>query len=1114
MAKKENTTPQKPEIKQDAAGKKAATKKASATKTAVDATQPQPEIVPQAVEPAAAAPIKKAVDKKEKSTIKKATPETDEAKAEPIKKATTKKAAAKKTETEPPTVEEKVGERIETVEPPVAKKSPAKAKKTAPKKAAIVTDSKVETPQVEATAPVEVTPAETAPVVEEKNEIVVAKLVEAAPIETAPVVEEKKEVVIAKPATKKAAAVKPTANTSLQKITFLVRFYTKPGQHLFITAKHPLFGNGNPEEALPMQFLNADAWTAQLPVTAEQLGSEKVVYNYLLKEPDGSFVYDGGDDKILDAAALKSAEVVIVDSWNFIGYFENVFYTEPFKNVLLKVNYTKVDFTEPATFTHTFKVKAPLVNKGEIACLVGSNDELANWSTSEPILLHKTEDEDSWSIKIDLSKASFPIQYKYGICNLESKATTAIENGENRYLDLQSTPESTVVLNDGFIRLPDNTWKGAGVAIPVFSLRTEKSFGSGEFTDIKALIDWSKQVGLKLVQLLPVNDTNASETWRDSYPYSAISAFALHAMYLNLDEVVAAENKHFLEELEGERNRLNSLPSLDYEAVNGYKWHVIHKIYPLQKQAIFASEDYQEFFKTNEHWLVPYAAFCILRDKYKTTDFTKWQEYKKYDANAVQSLVSGDAADIAGMYYFVQYHLHLQLKEAAAYAHSNGIIVKGDIAIGISKYSVDTWIQPELFNMNMQAGAPPDDFAVTGQNWGFPTYNWQRMKQDGFAWWKQRFEQMSYYFDAFRIDHILGFFRIWSVPSESIQGIMGHFVPAIPVHISEFHQRGIWFDYDRYVKPFINQQVLNDLFGDQQWNVRDTFLTENSNGTYDLRMEVATQQRIETFFAIREQNGHNQWLKQTLFNLVSNVILFEEKDSNGQQFHFRFGIENTTSFKALDPHTQWQLKQLSVNYFYERQNDFWYNEAMQKLPALKKETNMLICGEDLGMVPDSVPEVMRRLGLLSLEVQRMPKDKNARFANVYTAPYLSVVTPSTHDMSTIRGWWEEDHTTTQKFYNEVMGQQGEVPFSCDPWINKAIVTQHLQSPAMWSIFQLQDLMGSNGELRRANPYDEQINKPAITQFYWQYRMHLTFEELAQKQDFNSELQQSIKGAGR
>ena len=863
-----------------------------------------------------------------------------------------------------------------------------------------------------------------------------------------------------------------------------------------------------------MQYLDEQTWTATLPVDAG-FGNEPVVYNYLLKEPDGSYLYDAGSDKTIDTNSYTSEKVNIVDSWNVTGYYENAFYTEPFKEVLLKNNYTQIEYATPEVFTHTFKIKTPLLTQGQVPFIAGGADALGNWNADSNLLLHKAESEDFWSIDVDLTGANFPIEYKYGVYDVSENRMIQFENGENRSFYDSIAPNKKTIVNDGFIHLADNTWRGAGVAIPVFSLKSGRSLGAGEFTDIKLLADWAKRVGIKLIQLLPVNDTTATKTWQDSYPYAAISAFALHAMYLNMSEVVSEENKHFLREHEEDCKQLNELPAVDYERVNDIKWKVIHHIYPLQKDAVFNSAEYQEFFSNNKHWLVPYAAFCYLRDKNHTADYSRWPEHRTYDEQAVNELLQNEEVSYCtGMYYFVQYHLHLQLKDATDYAHSQGIIVKGDIAIGVARYGADTWQEPDLFHMDMQAGAPPDDFAIKGQNWGFPTYNWEKMQEDGFDWWKRRFEQMSRYFDAFRIDHILGFFRIWSIPISSIQGILGRFVPALPVHISEFHQRNIYFDYNRYTKPFINDQVLNDLFGDQQWWMKDNLLNWNGDGTYSLKDEVSTQRRVETYFAIREDNPHNQWLRNTLYDLIANVILFEQNGSNGREFHFRFGIEDTLSYKLLDEHTQRQLKDLYINYFFERQDNFWYHEAMKKLPALRRATNMLICGEDLGMVPVTVPRMMSELGLLSLEVQRMPKDNRHKFTHVPAAPYLSVVTPSTHDMSTIRGWWEEDREVTQSFYNEELGQQGEAPQHCEPWINKMIVDQHLQSPAMWSIFQLQDLLGSDGNLRRPNPTDERINEPSIPKYYWRYRMHLSLEDLMRENDFNDALRASIVNSGR
>jgi 4-alpha-glucanotransferase len=304
------------------------------------------------------------------------------------------------------------------------------------------------------------------------------------------------------------------------------------------------------------------------------------------------------------------------------------------------------------------------------------------------------------------------------------------------------------------------------------------------------------------------------------------------------------------------------------------------------------------------------------------------------------------------------------------------------------------------------------------------------------------------------------------------------------------------------------------LFAHDSDHVKENYLDATGNGFFALKEAWNTQRKVEAAFQQREANPFNEKIRTGLYDLISNVLLLEVEGSDGQQFHFRISMDQTSSFRYLEWHTQQQLRDLYLNYFYSRQDEFWRREAMHKLPALKQATNMLVFGEDLGMVPRSVPDVMRQLGILSLEVQRMPKNTNQVFARPAEAPYLSVVTPSTHDMSTIRGWWEEDRALTQRFFNQELGQWGEAPAFCEPWINKAIVLQHLHSPAQWAIFQLQDLMGMSEAFRRENPHDERINVPANPRHYWRYRMHLTLEELLQEKAFNADLKREVEASGR
>jgi 4-alpha-glucanotransferase len=900
------------------------------------------------------------------------------------------------------------------------------------------------------------------------------------------------------------------------KLIFQLRFHTTFGQSLFLDAGRESPGDAGPGGTLPLEYLNPDFWQTSVGVDAAAAANVWIAYNYVLRNTDGSIIQDWDHGGVIEPADFENKELLVVDSWNHAGFYENAFYTEPFSQVLLKANQTEVRSPAPPAPTHTFKVKAPLLGKAQTLCLLGEGAALGNWRTDRPLLLNRHGGEKFLRVKLDLTGQSFPFAYKYGVYDLDRQALVRYEDGPDRILHNTIAPGRHTLVNDGFVVLPANTWKGAGVAIPMFSLRSEKSFGVGEFSDLEPLADWGRQVGLKLIQVLPINDTTATHSWMDSYPYAAISAFALHPIYLNLDRLTAGPNKRLLRKLERERQRLNALDAVDYAAVAKAKFDFIKQIFPSQKQKTFASEEYRLFFARNRHWLEPYAAFCHLRDKYNTSDFNQWPACRRYRAEEVAALRAEDpaAADDIALNYFIQYHLHVQLRGAVEYVHEQGLILKGDIPIGVYRDGTDVWEQPELYHLDVQAGAPPDAFATKGQNWGFPTYNWPRMKQDGFAWWKRRFEQMGCYFDAFRIDHILGFFRIWSVPADAVEGILGHFVPAIPVEAGEFSRRGIGFDRDRFTRPYITGAVLRDVFGRDCEAATHEFLAVDGTGSYSLKPGFATQRRVERHFAGLEDNEHNARIKAGLYDLISNLILFEDERPPGQRFHFRFGMEDTSSFRNLPPHAQAGLRELYVDYFFRRQNDFWRSEAMQKLPALKRVTRMLVCGEDLGMVPDCVPEVMKQLGLLSLEIQRMPKELHRDFSRPEDAPYLSVVTPSTHDMSTIRGWWEEDRGRTQTFFNRELGHAGPAPAHCEPWINKAVVVQHLHSPAMWSIFQLQDLLGMDAKLRRPDLAAERINVPGNPSNYWRYRMHLSLEELGRATAFNQELRETIRQSGR
>jgi len=893
------------------------------------------------------------------------------------------------------------------------------------------------------------------------------------------------------------------------KIDLFLRFSTKPGQKLKIVSEYTQLGNLTKGKPSDLQYHDHWHWRYQLQLDPSFLSSyPNATYSYQFEDTNGILNEDWGKDRFTFYYPLQDG-LTIVDSWVDMGLVENTFYSVPFKKVFEKSHEVVVPTTIKKGEVR-FSVKAPMLNEFEEICLSGSTTSLGSWMQNDRIPMQF--DGIHWYVDVQLASLPQEFEYKYCIAHKESKHLR-FESGENRIFRLPSTTIKTLLIQDAFVR-QENNWRGAGIAIPVFSLRTQNGLGVGEFTDIKMMVDWAKLVSIKMIQLLPVNDTTSTHSKLDSYPYAAISAFALHPLYVSIETIAGKKYEKQIKSHLQKKNELNAEVGVDYDSVMELKWDALATLYPLMKDEVFAEEAYGQFFNENKHWLVPYAAYSFLRDKFGSPDASSWGKYSNFNDFLIQELCMPGSPhfDRIAIHFFIQYHLHLQLKDAHDYANANGIILKGDIAIGVHRHGADTWTDPTLYHLDKQAGAPPDDFAVSGQNWGFPTYNWNRMKADGFSWWKRRFEQMSNYFDAFRIDHILGFFRIWSIPEHAVEGIMGKFVPAIPVYKKEIEDRGICLDENRLCLPYINDAIIHAMAGGLDDAVK-VFLERKQDGSYAFQQAFSTQKRIEAYFVGLPETQENNQLKQILFNLHTNVVLWKEGNAEGQ-YHFRFNAASTISFQHLDDDVKYKLQELYNDYFFNRQESIWRSEAIEKLPALKKCTEMLVCGEDLGMVPKSVPEIMSYLGFLSMEVQRMPKQSHQKFFDPAHANYLAVVTPSTHDMSTLREWWLEDKGGSQQFYNNQLWQHGAAPEEANTHIVRSIVLQHLASPAMWSVFQLQDLFAIHDNMRIQNPYEERINIPGDSKHYWRFRMHLPIEELIKNDNFNKDLQYCITSSGR
>ena len=740
----------------------------------------------------------------------------------------------------------------------------------------------------------------------------------------------------------------------------------------------------------------------------------------------------------LEFVATKGARYTVYDHWIDIPE-DSFLYSSAFTECVAA---RKRKMSEESAYAKTvrLKVRAPQLRWNERLAIIGGSDALGNWEALRALTMAEHESNE-WVITLDADTLPDTIEFKFVSLDEEIDVTPLWETGMNRTMTIPKLEEGEVIvyeLPQAFF--PVYPWKGAGTVIPIFSLRSEGSFGVGDFGDLQKMIDWCAKTRQRVLQVLPINDTNMTYTWQDSYPYNSISIYALHPQYTDFRQLPPLKDKERKAYYEALQKELNALPQIDYERMNNAKLAYLRELFAQEGSKMMKTEAFKTFFEQNKEWLVPYAAFCHYRDMYGTASFTEWPDHKTFTEKERESM-SKTTTKIykeVAFWYFVQFNLDQQMRAAHAYARKQRVILKGDIPIGISRDGVEAWVEPKYFNLNGQAGAPPDAFSADGQNWGFPTYNWDVMLADGCQWWVRRFRKMAEYFDAYRIDHVLGFFRIWEIPMPHKSGLMGQFSPALGMSVEEIAAYGVEFN--------------------------------------------------------------------------EGLFLVDHKRSD--RWHPRIAVQYQEAYAQLSEDQKYHFNQLYNDYFYRRNNQFWYTEAMKKLPKLTQATHMLVCAEDLGMVPDCVPWVMNELRILSLEIQSMPKDPTTRFGHLSRNPYRSVDTISTHDMATLRQWWDEDEERTQNYFNTMLYRGGPAPHPLPDWLAKDIVSRHLTSPSMLCLISFQDWLSIDEKLRLPDANAERINIPANPRHYWRYRMHLTIEQLLAADELNEEISTLIIQSGR
>ena len=872
--------------------------------------------------------------------------------------------------------------------------------------------------------------------------------------------------------------------------------------------------------------VNIQTEEGELKLPLETTDGERWACDWGVESPEKSYTYyysverEGRAVKTewlmikhqLDVNARKAAVYTLYDHWKAMP--EDAFlYSSAFTDC---INHQVPQEMKPETGSKIVRliVRAPQLRDGERLGVLGADKALGAWDVQK-ILPMTQHTYNEWVADIDAAHLEGShLEFKF-VAFRNAKNELLWETSMNRTVDLPEMKAGELVsyeLDQAFFALYNR--KLAGTLVPVFSLRTRKSAGIGDFGDLKTMIDFVASTGQKVLQLLPINDTTITHTWTDSYPYSCISVFAIHPQYANLHALPELKDAKARAEAEKTRAELNALDKIDYEKVNDFKINYLRQIFNQEGEKMMKTAEYKAFFQDTEQWLVPYAQYSYLRDKNGTADFNQWPDHQVWDEAERKALTDPKTAAYKNVafFYFVQFVLDRQMQEAHEYAKAKGVILKGDIPIGVNRNGCDVWMEPKYFNLNGQAGAPPDDFSANGQNWGFPTYNWFEMLKDGCQWWNRRFQNMARYFDAYRIDHVLGFFRIWEIPVSSVHGLLGQFAPALAMSREEIESYGLHFQDDRFTRPFITDWVLDRVFHERAGEVKEKYLDRLDDERYQMKPEVDTQRKVEALFA-DATDEKELWLRDGLYALISDV-LFVRDHTNPGVFHPRISAQLDFIYESLYDNDKAAFNRLYNDYFYRRNNQFWYQEAMKKLPKLVQATRMLVCAEDLGMVPDCVPWVMDELKILSLELQSMPKDPSVKFGHLSRNPYRSVCTISSHDMPTLRMWWDENVQRTQEYYNTMLYRQGPAPHPLPGWLASDIISRHLTSPSMLCILSIQDWLATDESLRLPDADDERINIPANPKHYWRYRMHLNIEDLAADKRFVQNITEMISQSGR
>lgn len=650
------------------------------------------------------------------------------------------------------------------------------------------------------------------------------------------------------------------------------------------------------------------------------------------------------------------------------------------------------------------------------------------------------------------------------------------------------------------VNFPGLTRYLSGVLVPVSALRTERSIGVGEFADLPELAAWCARVGLDLIQILPVNDTG----WQPS-PYSALTAFGLHPLYLRVTDLPEYES------LQGEgrggtdahiariRASHDSDSRIRYGALRDEKLALLRSIYERSISADGESGKKVRAFADQHEWVWTYAGFKTLKQRNGGAPWTEWNELRDPTPSQLAVFVSNPSnAEELLFHVWLQQRLHEQLLDAARRVADLGITLKGDLPILINEDSADAWMHREYFSGSLRAGSPPDAESALGQNWGLPVYDWDALAADDYSWWRNRLRQASSYYAAYRIDHVLGFFRVWSIPAGDLTGYLGHYEPGATAARERLHELGMDDARIRWLaEPHIPGEWIRSGLGEEADEVLEDLLDQvEDQDLYRLGESVRSESDIASLPLSEDARS---WL----MGQYRNRALIRIK---GDRFVNAWSYGECSRFRELPEEQKEPVWRLAGELFH-RSEKAWEDQGRRLLSMMRETGDMLACAEDLGAIPAVVPGVLAELGILGLRIPRWARRWNQEgqpFIPVTEYPFLTVCASSVHDTSTLRGWWNEEEKRGPFWAS--LGQPDAPPTDYDADTAKRVVASFLNTSSALCVFQIQDLLALAAEGRQGSPEEERVNVPGtMSEFNWGYRLPGTLEELLSNEELNAVL---------